>query len=373
MSSRNAILIVRVVFLVCCVILGTPLAPEGYGKMGPVFGGLLGAAFGALMIAGDAVLKGFTIRSFASGTFGLMIGVFCAWLFTRVPWAQTLAPSFSANVVEVDRVLTLAIYLALGYIGTVLALRSNRQEFSLIIPYVRFRNEGVIQQPLLVDTNIIIDGRLPGICATGFLGGTLIVPRFVLDELHILADSGDPVKRERGRRGLECLEQLKRTPSLDVTIHDDDSPREKLVDTKLMQLARALDARLLTNDANLGRVAQLQGVTVLNLNHLAAAMRRELNAGDEVELLLVKEGREEHQAVGYLPDGTMIVVNHARDRVGATVRAVVSSAVQTSAGRLIFAEFKSVFPSSGSGDGPGIGNGARRAESREKNRAPAGG
>jgi uncharacterized protein YacL len=197
-----------------------------------------------------------------------------------------------------------------------------------------------MRQPLLVDTNIIIDGRLPGICATGFLDGTLIVPRFVLDELHVLADSPDGMKRERGRRGLECLEELQRARGIEVTLHEDDQPQEKLVDTKLIQLARSLDARLLTNDANLGRVAQLQGVSVLNLNQLAHAMRMVVNAGDELELALVREGRDEHQAVGYLGDGTMIVVNHARDRLGSTVPVVVSSALQTSAGRLVFAELK---------------------------------
>jgi uncharacterized protein YacL len=302
------------------------------GEISNIVAIVLALAFGGLIIGIDILLRNLTIRSFSAGTFGLMIGIFCAYLITTIPWAQNTGGK--SNWIE------LSIYLALGYLGTALALRSNRQEFSLIIPYVRFRNEGIIQQPLLVDTNIIIDGRLPGICATGFLGGTLIVPRFVLDELHVLADSLETVKRERGRRGLECLEELKRADGLEVTIHDDYQPNEKLVDTKLVQLAKTLDAKLLTNDANLGRVAQLQGLEVLNLNHLAQAMRVIVNAGDELELVLVKEGKDEHQAVGYLPDGTMIVVNHARNRIGNTAIVTVSSALQTSAGRLIFAELK---------------------------------
>lgn len=344
MPARSAIPIVRVLFLLCCTLLGTVFGMTGMRDLSTVGGALLGACFGGLIVGADLLLKDMTIRSFGSGTFGLMTGVFCAWLITRVPWVQSLFPPQWGNAEEFERILALVIYLTLGYLGIVLALRSNRQEFSLIIPYVRFRNEGVIQQPLLVDTNIIIDGRLPGICATGFLGGTLIIPRFVLDELHVLADSSDPVKRDRGRRGLECMEQLKRTPSLSVTIHDDYQPQEKLVDTKLIQLAKSLEARLLTNDSNLGRVAQLQGLPVLNLNQLATAMRPTLNVGDEIELVLVKEGKDEHQAVGYLPDGTMIVVNHARDKLGSTALAVVSSSLQTSAGRLIFAELKSIKP-----------------------------
>jgi uncharacterized protein YacL len=346
MPARSAIPIVRALFLLCCILLGVLLGMAGLRGLSPVAGGVLGAVFGALIVGADMLLKDMTIRSFGSGTFGLMTGVFCAWLITRVPWAQSLGSSE-----EIDRIFALVIYLSLGYLGIVLALRSNRQEFSLIIPYVRFRNEGVIQQPLLVDTNIIIDGRLPGICATGFLGGTLIIPRFVLDELHVLADSSDPIKRDRGRRGLECMEQLKRTSSISVTIHDDYQPQEKLVDTKLIQLGKSLEARLLTNDGNLGRVAQLQGLPVLNLNQLAQAMRPTLNVGDEIELVLVKEGKDDHQAVGYLPDGTMIVVNHAREKLGLTALAVVSSSLQTSAGRLIFAELKSVKPLPETGQG----------------------
>ena len=344
MPARSAIPIVRILFLACCLLLGYFLGFTGMRDLGPWSGALLGGGFGLLVIGADLLLKDLTIRSFGSGTFGLMTGVFCAWLLTRVPWAQSLLPPQWGNPDDYDRVITLVIYLALGYLGIVLALRSNRQEFSLIIPYVRFRNEGVIHQPLLLDTNILIDARIPGICATGFLGGTLLIPRFVLDELHGLSDSADPIRRDRGRRGLECLEQLKRTPALSVTIHDDYQPQEKQVDTKLIQLAKALDARLLTNDSNLGRVAQLQNLTVLNLNQLAQAMRPNLNVGDEIELTLAKEGKDDHQAIAYLPDGTMIVVNHARHRIGSTALATVSSSLQTSAGRLIFAELKSPTP-----------------------------
>ncbi|MDB6136286.1 MAG: conserved rane protein of unknown function [Verrucomicrobiales bacterium] len=365
MPVRSAIPIVRVLFVVCCVLLGIVLSIASSGTMHRITGGVLGALFGGLIVGTDILLKNLSFRSFGSGTFGLMTGVLCAWLLTRVPWAQSLLPSQWENAETFDRILNLIIYLTLGYLGIILALRSNRQEFSLIIPYVRFRNEGVIQQPLLVDTNIIIDGRIPGICATGFLGGTLIVPRFVLDELHILADSADPVKRDRGRRGLECLEQLKRTPTLSVTIHDDYQSQEKLVDTKLIQLGKTLDARLLTNDANLGRVAGLQGLPVLNLNQLAHAMRPPLNVGDEVEMMLVKEGKDDHQAVGYLPDGTMIVVNHARSKVGATVVATVSSSLQTSAGRLIFAELKSI-KSPSPGASPASGSNAQSPPTRRK-------
>ena len=343
MPTRASINTVRIIFVLCSCFLGWSLASAGASagsSIGQWTGGLLGILLAGVVIGLDVLLRDLSLRSFSTATIGLMIGILCAWLINTIPWDQQWSEDKRLTVVAVK----LGIYLTLGFIGTSLALRSNRQEFSLLIPYVRFRNEGIIQQPLLVDTNIIIDGRIPGICATGFLGGTLIIPRFVLDELHFLADSSEPVKRDRGRRGLACLEDLQKTNGLEVTIHDDYMPAEKLVDTKLMQLAKSLDARLLTNDANLGRVAQLQGITVLNLNQLAQSMRQIINTGDELDIALVKEGKDDHQAVGYLPDGAMIVVNHAKDRIGSAVTVIVGSSLQTSAGRLIFAELKSQPP-----------------------------
>jgi uncharacterized protein YacL len=219
-----------------------------------------------------------------------------------------------------------------------LAIRSSRQDFSLIIPYVRFREASVQDAPLLLDSNIIIDGRLPELCATGFLSSSLVVPRFILEELQTLADSADPLKRERGRRALTQLQEMQRNPALSVSIHDSDAMAGMPTDTKLIHLSRLLDARLLTNDANLCAIARLQGIAPLNLFDLSRAMKPSLHAGDRIELALVKEGRESHQACGYLPDGTMIVVNHARDVMGKTVPVVISSAVQTAAGRLFFGE-----------------------------------
>lgn len=335
MPTTTIIRLVRVFFVFICILMGLSIAAGSTHIQDTWIGAVGGLVFGGMLVMVDILLKSFTIRSFSAGTFGLLIGVLCAWLVTQLP-----PVAFLEGQKDLKSMLSIMLYGALAYIGIVLALRSNRQEFSLIIPYVRFRNEGVMRQPLLVDTNIIIDGRLPAICQTGFLDGTLIIPRFVLDELHLLADSGDTLKRDRGRRGLDCLEALKKLPSIEITVHDDYQTQEKMVDTKLIQLSKLLDARLLTNDANLGRVAQLQGVTVLNLNLLAQSMRPILAIGDEVELTLVKEGKDEHQAVGYTPDGAMIVVNHAKDRIGSTSTVVISSALQTSAGRLVFAELK---------------------------------
>jgi uncharacterized protein YacL len=222
-----------------------------------------------------------------------------------------------------------------------LAVRSNRDEFSLIIPYVRFARETTQHEPLVIDTNIIIDGRIADLCATGFLSRSLIVPRFVLGELQQLADSNDGIKRERGRRGLDILNQLQRSREINLTIHDSGLDDGDLpTDARLVRVAQVLQARLLTNDQALGQVARLQQVPVLNLNDLFRALRPVVVPGDELELNLVKEGRDPHQAVGYLPDGTMIVVNQGRPHIGRVATVVVSSALQTGGGRLIFAELK---------------------------------
>jgi uncharacterized protein YacL len=205
---------------------------------------------------------------------------------------------------------------------------------------VRFARETTQHEPLIVDTNIIIDGRIGDLCATGFLSRALIVPRFVLGELQTLADSRDPIKRERGRRGLEILNQLQSSREIDLTIHDTTGDDQLETDARLVRTAKLLQARLLTNDQALCQVARLQQVPALSLTDLTRALRPSVVAGDELELHLVKEGREAHQAVGYLPDGTMIVVNHARPHMGKTTTVVVSSALQTGAGRLIFAELK---------------------------------
>ncbi|MEI8342320.1 MAG: PIN domain-containing protein, partial [Verrucomicrobiota bacterium] len=200
---------------------------------------------------------------------------------------------------------------------------------------------GILDAPVLIDTNIVIDGHLDEVCATGFLSSSIVVPRFVIEELQRLGDSAEPLKRERGRRGLENLAALQKTPQLSLTIHEAEPDLDVPVDTKLVQLAKLIQSRLLTNDANLCKIARLQGVQALNLNELANTVRSSLSTGDEIELVLSKEGRDSHQAVGYLSDGTMIVVNHGRPLIGRNVTVIIAGTLQTSAGRMFFAELKS--------------------------------
>jgi uncharacterized protein YacL len=333
MTPLLTVNLLRVLFVTFCGTIGAMVSAELLRNSWP--GLMLGIVFGLVIVLADRLLKGFSLRAFSSATFGLLLGLFFASLLiaSDVLHYQSETTQWMARLI---------VYSAFGYLGMMLAMRSNRDEFSLIIPYVRFTRETTQHEPLVIDTNVIIDGRIAELCATGFLSRSLIVPRFVLGELQTLADSRDPIKRERGRRGLDILNQLQRSDDVDLTIHEStiDTDDSGGVDARLVRAAKILQARLLTNDNALCQVARLQQVPALNLNDLARALRPVVVVGDEIELSLVKEGREQHQAVGYLGDGTMIVVNHARPHLGKTATVVVSSALQTTAGRLIFAELK---------------------------------
>jgi uncharacterized protein YacL len=325
--------LLRVLFVTFCAAIGAIASSELSASMWP--GIVFGLLLGLIVVLIDRLLKGFSLRAFSSATFGLLLG----WVFARLLFASQIFAYLSQPA---QWAIGLVVYCTFGYLGMMLAMRSNRDEFSLIIPYVRFAREAKQDEPLVVDTNVIIDGRIAELCATGFLSRTLIVPRYVLDELQALADSRDPVKRERGRRGLEILNNLQRSRDIELTIHESSSGEDVDlgVDARLVRTAKILKASLLTNDQALCQVARLQQVVALNLADLTRALRPTLVTGDEIQLNLVKEGRESHQAVGYLPDGTMIVVNHARAHLGQTTSVVVSSALQTAAGRLVFAEIK---------------------------------
>jgi uncharacterized protein YacL len=324
--------LLRVLFITFCAVIGANISSAISDNLWP--GLVLGLLLGLVVVLIDRLLKGVSLRLFSSATFGLLLGLIFANLLmaSQVLRYQTETMQWAVRLI---------VYAVFGYLGMMLAMRSSRDEFSLIIPYVRFARETTQHEPLVVDTNVIIDGRIADLCATGFLSSTLIVPRFILDELQVLADSHDPMRRERGRRGLEILNQLQRSHDVELTVHETSAQDVDLgIDARLVRVAKVLQAQLLTNDHALTQVARLQRVGVLNLSDLTRALRPTVVAGDELDLHLVKEGRESHQAVGYLPDGTMIVVNHARAHVGKTRKVVVASALQTAAGRLIFAELK---------------------------------
>ena len=326
MTPLSTVNLLRSLFVTFCGAIGALVSAELLDNVVP--GLLFGVLLGLVVVLIDRLLKGISLRAFSSATFGLLLGLIFASLLSG---SQVLR--FQPETTQWT--VRLVVYVIFAYFGMMLAMRSNRDEFSLIIPYVRFTREIL----LVVDTSAIIDGRIAELCSTGFLSRALMVPRFVLTELQMLADSREPVKRERGRRGLDILNHLQRSKEVELTIHDSESS-EGSVDDRLVRAAKVLQARLLTNDNSLCQVARLQQVTALNLNDLARALRPVVLTGDEMELHLIKEGRDPHQAVGYLPDGTMIVINHARSLIGKTVKIVVSSTLQTAGGRLIFGELK---------------------------------
>jgi uncharacterized protein YacL len=328
--------IIRIFFLSLCTLGGYAV-----GQIHPYYqdvpnaefiGMVIGFGFGWLMIAIDEMVKGFSLRAFSATTFGLLLGTFVALLIDK--------SGLFENVDEKPTrwLIRLCLFLAFGYIGIILAMRSNKEDFSLIIPYVRFARQNQPDNLYLLDTSVIIDGRIADLIEANFLEGIIVVPRFVLRELQAVADSGDAIKRARGRRGLEMLNRIQRNARNEVKIHDGDFPEEREVDAKLVRLARNLNAKLFTNDFNLAKVAELQKVSCFNLHELAKSMRVVLLPGEVLSLRVAREGRDKGQGVGYLPDGTMVVINNAQHLIGHQVDAQVQSTLQTGAGVIVFAD-----------------------------------
>ncbi len=329
--------IIRGLFLGLCIMAGYAISqvrPEfvGMSHSGSI-GMVIGFGFGGLLIALDEMLKGFSLRAFSAITFGLMLGIFVALLIDN-------SGLFSNTDENTRWLIRLGLFLSFSYIGIILAMRSNKEDFSLIIPYVRFSPQNKPDNLLLLDTSVIIDGRIADLIELKFLEGLIVVPRFVLRELQQIADSGDPIKRARGRRGLEMLNRIQRNTNNEVRIHDGDFPEEKEVDAKLVRLARNLNARLLTNDYNLAKVAELQKVNYVNLHEVAKTLKVILLPGEMLSLKIVREGKDKGQGIGYLPDGTMVVVTNGHSHIGQQVEAEVQSLLQTGAGIIVFAEMK---------------------------------
>jgi uncharacterized protein YacL len=221
----------------------------------------------------------------------------------------------------------------------VIAMR-GKDEFNLIVPYVKFVRQDEREDIILLDTSVIIDGRIADILQTKFIEGRIVIPRFVLRELQQIADSGDSLKRNRGRRGLDILNKIQKDSNLNVRINEEDFPDIKDVDAKLVKLGQLVGGKVVTNDFNLNKIAELQGVTVLNINELANALRPVVLPGEMMEVRISKEGKEYNQGVGYLDDGTMVVVDNTRQMIGQVIKVAVTSVLQTSAGRMIFAKFE---------------------------------
>src|SRR5947199_4200983 len=297
------------------------------------WGALAGFGFGGLLVAIDELVKGLSLRAFSAASFGLMLGTLIALLIDS-------SGLFKYVEERILWLIRLCIFLGFAYIGMILAMRSNKEDFYLIIPFVRFASPSKSENLLVLDTSAIIDGRIADLIEGNFLEGTIVVPRFVLKELQRVADSNDSIRRARGRRGLETLSRVQRNTRNEVKIHEADFPEETEVDAKLVRLTRALGAKLCTNDYNLGKIAELQSVPYVNLHELARAMKPAILPGETFNLKIAREGKDKGQGIGYLNDGTMVVVNNAQHFVGQQIEIQVQSLVQTGAGVLVFADVK---------------------------------
>lgn len=326
----KTLLPIRLVFVALCAAAGwlvsyTILA----GEQNRGWALFIGLSIGVLVVLVDMMLKGFSLRGLSAVTFGIGVGSLIAYMVGASPLLER-GEEATIYLVRVG------LFILCPYLATVIALR-GKDEFNLIIPYVRFVPHEVDVPLVVVDTSVLIDGRVARVCETGFLTAALVIPRFVLNELRNVADSPDPHKQARGRRGLEVLNELRKIKNLDIRITESEVLKREDVDAKLVFLAQSMRAKLLTTDYNLAKMAEFHGVPWLNLNSLAKSLRPELMLGEHLDVELMKPGKEEGQAVGYLEDGSMVVVNGARPFIGRRVQAEIISVLPTAGGKMIFA------------------------------------
>lgn len=283
-------------------------------------------------------LERFSAYDIAVSSIGLIIGLIIAFLISQ--------PLSSIGIPYVDVILSIIFYIILGYLGLTVPHRRKEDIYTTFSNLKKTSKEKPkdtnVTFPKILDTSVIIDGRILDICKTGFIEGPLIIPEFVLEELQHIADSSDSLKRNRGRRGLDILNKIQKEVDIEVIINDSKFEDVKEVDSKLLKLTQQLKGRVLTNDYNLNKVAEVQGISVLNINDLANAVKPVVLPGEQMLVQVVKDGKEQNQGLAYLDDGTMIVVESGRKFIGQTIDVVVTSVLQTSAGRMIFAKPKSM-------------------------------
>src|SRR4051794_16827133 len=318
----------RAVFIAAVGYSAFQLHPLASGEIPNIAFGLV---LGLLIVAFEIRLKNTSVTHMIGALLGGAVGLAAA---------KTIgAAMYWANLSDGKVVFRHSIILlALPFLGLVLGARLGEwlEPANLI---GLFRASGPRKRYRILDTSVIIDGRVADICETGFMDGTLVIPQFVLKELQLVADSSDSMKRNRGRRGLDILQKIQKMSGVDVTISDMDFPDVREVDLKLIELARTLQGKIVTNDFNLNKVAQLRGVEVLNINELANSLKPVVLPGKIMKVFILKEGKEYNQGVAYLDDGTMVVVDNARKMIGKTIDVVVTSVLQTTAGKMIFGRF----------------------------------
>lgn len=316
-------LAIFIIFVFSGYILGIK---HNYGIYGVLLGGLLGL----FAIATEYLFKNIRIGAIIGGILGISFGLLFAHLLI-LPLKQILGEDL--------RTVSFGLMAVFGYGGFFLGL-SKGTEISVTNIVRLFRGQSLEENLKILDTSVIIDGRIADVCESGFLEGIFILPQFILQELQHIADSADTIKRARGRRGLDILHKVQKMSHITVKIVDEDFPKIKEVDSKLVALAKLLNAKVITNDFNLNKVAELQGVSVLNINELANALKPVVLPGESIKIFILKEGKEHNQGVAYLDDGTMVVIENARRLIGKNADVTVTSVLQTTAGRMIFSKLK---------------------------------
>jgi len=264
------------------------------------------------------------------GFLGLSAGIFAGFLFSLPFLFLSLTiKSYALSI------FSFIVMISFGYAGSILGFK--KAEKIKITDILRIiKKETIWEEPKILDTNVLIDGRIADLIELGFVKGTILIPRFVLKEIQYIADSPDPLRRAKGRRALDIMQRIKRMPMINFEILEEDLPEIKEVDIKLVELCRIIKGTIISNDLNLVKIAQLRGVSVLNINELAQAMRPPVLPGESLKLFIAKEGKEPDQGVAYLDDGTMVVVEEGRKYIGKTIDVVIHSVLQTSSGRMIF-------------------------------------
>jgi len=325
--------ILRLLVIAVCAWAGAVIGLTQGSVISGVIGAAVATVVGGLLCRCERYLRTIPLWTYLYGLAGLIVGLFAGALGNYVVGQLPLQDA------GVAQVLSLLVYSVCAYFGLILGLWKG--------PECRVSDEGGLglgmgqaSSPKILDTSVIIDGRIADICETGFLEGPLIVPQFVLKELQHIAGSADSIKRNRGRRGLDILQRIQKNVDMTVRIVDHDFPKIREVDAKLVALGKVLKGKVLTNDFNLNKVAELQGVLVLNVNQLANAVKPVVLPGEVMNVYIMKEGKEYGQGVAYLDDGTMVVVDNARRHVGKNIDVAVTSVLQTTAGRMIFTRLK---------------------------------
>ena len=325
MSFMRGFVLVRGLFIGAVVYTAVQIQPV---QSHFLFNAALGLVVALVIVAAESRMRETAVTQLLGGLlgFGIMLMVAQA-INNALFWANT-------DDTKV-RFLHGLIVIVLPYLGLVFGARKG--EWLEPVKLVSlFRDARTNRRYRILDTSAIIDGRIAEVAESGFLDGTIVIPQFVLKELQAVADASDPLKRNRGRRGLDILHRIQKTSGIDVIISDVDFPAIKEVDLKLIELAKTMSGKLVTNDFNLNKVAQLRGVDVLNLNELTSALKPVVLPGEVMNVFIIKEGKEYNQGVAYLDDGTMVVVDNARSRIGKNLEVVVTSVLQTTAGRMIF-------------------------------------